>query len=451
MTTSRAEATAAAFSGLHHGLPRVGRSSLPRLLLGVRPGGAALTLREHLEFHGPRPNLRPGRRGGELITIVSESGLHGRGGAAFPTATKLSAVVRSGRRTIVVANGSEGEPASAKDTFLLSAAPHLVLDGAVLAADAVGAREAIVCVHGGFNPAIPAVAAAIAERREAGSDRVGLKLVEVPPRYVAGEESALVHLLNGGPATPTLVPPRPFQRGVGGRPTLVQNVETLAHIALIARHGPDWFRSIGTHEAPGSALVTVTGELRRPGVFEIALGAPIADVVRHAGGDIGDLEALLVGGYFGTWISATEAATQRLDQPSLSAAGHTMGAGVIVAVGNGRCGLAETAHVMRYLANESAGQCGPCVHGLAAIAREITSVAQGNRGARPERLVRWSEQVRGRGACRHPDGAVHLLASALRVFGDDLTHHVHHGPCATAFTRAVLPVTLPIAAAASRR
>jgi NADH:ubiquinone oxidoreductase subunit F (NADH-binding) len=422
---------------------------LPRLLLGARADGPALTLREHLGVHGPRPHLRPGRQGGELVTIVSESGLRGRGGGAFPTAAKLSAVARSGRRTMVVANGAEGEPASAKDRFLLGAAPHLVLDGAVLAAEAVGAREAIICIHGGPNPAIRAVTAAIDERREEGGDRVRLKLVEIPPRYVAGEESALVHLLNGGPATPTLVPPRPFQRGVGGRPTLVQNVETLAHIALIARHGPDWFRSIGAPEAPGSALVTVTGELPRPGVFEIELGVPIPDLLRHAGGEIGDFTALLVGGYFGTWVSAAEAATQRLDQPSLSAAGHAMGAGVIVAIRNGRCGLAETAHVMRYLARESAGQCGPCVHGLAAIADEMTGLAAGNRRADPERLVRWSEQVQGRGACRHPDGAVRLLASALRVFGDDVNHHVHHGPCAAASEAAVLPVTPPIESARS--
>ena len=450
MTTSRADATAE-FSGLPHRSPQAARQTLPRLLLGVRPGGAALTLREHLGFHGPRPHLRPGRHGGELITIVSESGLRGRGGAAFPTATKLSAVVRSGRRTVVVGNGAEGEPASAKDRYLLSAAPHLVLDGAVLAAEAVGAREAIICTHGGFNSATRAVAAAIDERREAGSDRVRLKLVDVPPRYVAGEEAALVHLLNGGPATPTLVPPRPFQRGVGGRPTLIQNVETLAHIALIARHGPDWFRGTGTPEAPGSALVTVTGELRRPGVFEIALGAPIPDVLRHAGGEIGDFTALLVGGYFGSWMSAAEAAAQRLDEPSLSAAGHAMGAGVIVAIATGRCGLAETAHVIRYLADESAGQCGPCVHGLAAIASEMTSLAEGNRRAHPERLLRWSEQVRGRGACRHPDGAVRFLGSALRVFSDDLNHHVHHGPCATASKPAVLPIGPPIAAARSGR
>jgi NADH:ubiquinone oxidoreductase subunit F (NADH-binding) len=441
VSADRSGASTAALSGVRGGSPQPTGSSLPRLLTGVRAGGAAITLYEHLEIHGPRPSFRTGRPGSALITIVSESGLRGRGGAAFPTATKLSAVARSGRRAVVVANGAEGEPASAKDRLLLSNTPHLVLDGAVLAAEAVGAREAIVCAHGGSS--MQTVAAAIAEREEADCDRVGLKLVEVPARYVAGEESALVHALNGGPAKPTLVPPRPFERGVGGCPTLIQNVETLAHIALVARHGAGWFRSIGTPEAPGSALITVTGDVSRPGVFEIALGTPIADVLRHAGAEWSDLKAVLVGGYFGTWISAADAAGQRLDDLSLSATGNAMGAGVIVGIGNGRCGLAETAHVMRYLANQSAGQCGPCVHGLAAIAGEVTRLAEGTRGARPERLIRWSEQIRGRGACRHPDGAIRLLESALRVFNDDLAYHIHHGACPAAFERSMLPVAPP--------
>jgi NADH:ubiquinone oxidoreductase subunit F (NADH-binding) len=441
VTGDRAHATAE-FRGTPAGSEPAAAGLLPRLLVGVSARASAISLAQHAELHGPRP----GRPAAGLIGILSQSGLRGRGGAAFPTATKLAAVARSGKRAVVVANGSEGEPASAKDRFLLRNTPHLVLDGAVLAAEAVGAREAFICTHAESSAAL-ATAAAIDERHQSGADRVRLTQVAVPARYVAGEESALVHLLNGGPAKPTMVPPRPFERGVGGRPTLVQNVETLAHIALIARHGPEWFRALGTHESPGSALITVSGAVRRPGVFEIALGAPIADVIRHAGGDMHDLKGFLIGGYFGTWISAAQAAGQRLDEPSLRAAvGGGLGAGVVVAIGGDRCGLAETAHLMRYLAQESAGQCGPCVHGLAAIADEMTSLARGDRTARVERLVRWSGQVSGRGACRHPDGAVRLLASALRVFDDDVAHHLRHGPCATAFERPLLPVVMVAAA-----
>ena len=422
--------------------------ALPRLLLGVRPNGPPLTLHEHHAVHGARPSFRP--RHTELISRIADSGLRGRGGAGFPTATKLAAVATAGKRAVVVVNAAEGEPASAKDRFLLANTPHLVLDGAVLAAEAVGARRAIVCVRGGSGPVPRAVAAALDERRHGSADRVNLELVELQRRYVAGEESALVHFLNGGPPTPTMVPPRPYQRGVDGRPTLIQNAETLAHIALIARHGPDWFRAIGTPDDPGSALITVTGDVRRPGVFEIGMGAPIALVIRHAGGEISQTSAVLLGGYFGTWMSSAEATSQRLDSASLASASHALGAGVVVALGQGRCGLAETAHVMRYLADQSAGQCGPCVHGLAAIANEMNHLARGTRRGDPRRLVRWSEQVRGRGACRHPDGAMRFLTSALRVFQDDLAHHAQHGPCATALKPPLLPTAEHIASATLR-
>ena len=234
--------------------------SLPRLLAGISPAGRPVTLDEHLDRYGSVP------AGRDLIELVEASGLQGRGGAAFPTAMKLRAVVSRRGRAVVVVNGAEGEPASGKDKVLLRCVPHLVLDGAVAAAEAVGAREAFVAVADGANAEVEAVAEAIESRRRRRLDgRVGLRLVEVPDRFVAGEETALVQFLNGGPARPTFTPPRPFERGVGGAPTLVQNVETLAHVAQIARFGPAWFRRIGTPAEPGSALVTLSGAVTRPG------------------------------------------------------------------------------------------------------------------------------------------------------------------------------------------
>ena len=126
----------------------------------------------------------------------------------------------------------------------------------------------------------------------------------VPDRFVAGEETALVQFLNGGPARPTFTPPRPFERGVGGAPTLVQNAETLAHVAQIARFGPAWFRRIGTAAEPGSILVTLSGAVARPGVYEVALGSPLRDLLAQAGGAREEIQAYLIGGYFGTWVGA---------------------------------------------------------------------------------------------------------------------------------------------------
>jgi hypothetical protein len=190
----------------------------------------------------------PSLRSADLVDEIDRAGLRGRGGAGFPTAVKLRAVLASaaasGRRPVVVANGSEGEPLSRKDTVLLTSRPHLVIDGLVVAAAALGADRAVLCLKAGSSARGP-VEQALAAR--AGSDPVAVEVVAVPPAYATGEESALVDLLNGGPGRPTVTPPRPAERGVGGRPTLVDNVETLAAAGLVVRHGAGWWpgRSIG--------------------------------------------------------------------------------------------------------------------------------------------------------------------------------------------------------------
>ena len=265
------------------------------------------SLREHIERYGPPPSLGRGRSDrAAFVDVVERSGLRGRGGGGFPTGVKLRAVAGGRRRPVVVANGAEGEPLSAKDKVMLTTSPHLVLDGAVLAASALRAADVIVVVDRTARDARVAVENAIEERHATRLDPVSIRIVDSPTRYLAGEESALVHWLNGGPAKPTLVPPRPFERGVGGRPTLVQNVETLAHMALIARFGDAWFRSIGSRSEPGSALVTVGGAVADGGVLEISLGTRVATVIEAAGGVTEEISAFLIGGYFGTWLDAAD-------------------------------------------------------------------------------------------------------------------------------------------------
>ena len=349
--------------------PRPAPQGLPRVLSGGGDSGPA-SLREHIERYGPPPSLGRGRSDrAAFVDVIERSGLRGRGGGGFPTGLKLRAVAGGRRRPVVVANGAEGEPLSAKDKVMLTTSPHLVLDGAVLAASALRAADVIVVVDRTARDVRVAVENAIEERRAARLDPVSIRTVDSPTRYLAGEESALVHWLNGGPAKPTLVPPRPFERGVGGRPTLVQNVETLANMALIARFGDAWFRSIGSRSEPGSALVTVGGAVADGGVLEISLGTRVATVIEAAGGATEEISAFLIGGYFGTWLDAAgwlgSCAQQR---GRTRAAGGGFGCGVVVALPATSCGLLETAGVMRYLAEETAGQCGPCVHGLGAIA-----------------------------------------------------------------------------------
>jgi NADH:ubiquinone oxidoreductase subunit F (NADH-binding) len=405
---------------------------LPRLLpAGFAAGPASLAA--HLARYGPPPSHGLDRRRREaLIDEVGSAGLTGRGGAGFPTARKLAAVA-AGHNPVVVANGTEGEPASAKDKVLLARSPHLVLDGAVLAAEMVGAGQAVIVVHHSVREVVDD---AVAERLRARFDRVRIKVITAADRFVGGEASAVVHWIEHGIPAPTARPPRLSERGLGAAPTLVQNVETLAHLALIARYGASWFRSVGTPQEAGSMLVTILGAVHEPGVHEIAIGTPVGKVLSLAGGPSAPPQALLVGGYFGTWVSAAMAASLPFSSAGLADLGAGVGAGLLAALPDTACGLRETARVMRYLADESAGQCGPCLFGLDAVAGQVQRIADG-RTSDLGMLRRWLGQVDGRGACSHPDGAVRLVRSALDLFGPELEQHAQGWCCGTS---SVLPV-----------
>jgi NADH:ubiquinone oxidoreductase subunit F (NADH-binding) len=369
-----------------------------------------------------------------LIDVVERSGLHGRGGAGFPTAVKLATVAARRKVSAVVVNGSETEPLSQKDATLLRSVPHLVIDGAILCARAVDAEAVFMLVSQSADPVIAAVQAAIAERP---AGELPITLVLGADGYVAGEESAVIHQLESGIAKPTHVPPRPFERGYRGRPTLIQNVETLAQIALITRYGPDWYRELGTANDPGSALLTVSGAVASPGVYELAYGTSLGALIDAAGGASEPLQAVLVGGYFGTWLPFEQGRHVRLERESLRAHGASLGAGVLLTLGCSECGLRESARIFSFLAQQSAGQCGPCVNGLGAIASAVEELAAGVAASGTvEQIERWCQQVYGRGACHHPNGATNFILSALEVFDHEIAAH-QQGRC----TAGAVPVS----------
>jgi NADH:ubiquinone oxidoreductase subunit F (NADH-binding) len=406
--------------------------ALPRLL-PLDPWAGPTGLADHLDRYGRLGPIGAAGQRQALVEEVGRAGLRGRGGAGFPTARKLAAVA-AGRRAVVVANGTEGEPASAKDKVLLAKSPHLVLDGAVAAAEIVGADRAVVVVHHSVREIVDDAAA---ERRRAGTDGIRVEVMTGADRFVGGEASALVHWVERGVPTPTRTPPRPSDEGLGGRPTLVQNVETLAHLGLIARYGADWFRAVGTPDQPGSMLVTVLGAVQRPHVDEVPIGVPVRQVLDLAGGADAPVQALLVGGYFGTWVPA-HAVDLTFSAAGLAPVGTGVGAGLVAVLPEDACGLVETARVVRYLADESAGQCGPCVFGLDAIAGELQRLAEG-RTSDLHTLHRWLGQVDGRGACSLPSGVVGLIRSSLTVFEPELARHARGWCCGTR-DDAVLPV-----------
>jgi NADH:ubiquinone oxidoreductase subunit F (NADH-binding) len=392
-----------------------------RLLAGRDLASGPENLADHVRRLGSLPST-----GHELIETVERSGLLGRGGASFPVAKKWRTVATKSRGSaVVIVNGAEGEPQSRKDRLLMTTRPHLVLDGAFLAARAVHAKQVVIYVGEEHEAARAAMARALSERPEP-EGRLAL-IVSAPNRYVAGTSSAAVHLVGAGIATPTTTPPHPHERGVAGAPTLVQNVESLAHVALIARHGDSWYRSAGRRGASGTLLITMAGAVAGPGVLEVEAGTSVAEAVAMAGGATEPTEAVLVGGYFGAWVDAAQSWDLPLDAATLRARGLSLGCGVIGVLPKSSCGVCATARVMRFLASESSAQCGPCFFGLRALADACDRVAE--RGTNQDdilRLQRWANEVRGRGACHHPDGAVMFLQSALKTFSAAFAAHPAH-------------------------
>ncbi|HET6877302.1 MAG TPA: NADH-ubiquinone oxidoreductase-F iron-sulfur binding region domain-containing protein [Jatrophihabitans sp.] len=377
---------------------------------------------EHTARLGPLPVLGPR----DLVDLAASSGLTGRGGAAFPTGRKLASLLTA-RRTVVIGNAAEGEPASSKDELLLRRAPHLVLDGLLLAAQALGGQE--IYLYGPSAVLASSVRRAVAEREDARF----VRLVAAPDAFVSGQDTAVVQAVQGRPALPRTNPPATYVSGVRGLPTLVQNVETAAHLALIARYGAYWFRQAGTDEEPGTRLHTVSGAVRHPGVYELPGGASLDDAVAAAGGPAEALQALLVGGYHGGWVPwdpITRALP--LSRSALRDYDAAPGAGVVIALPARRCGLRAGADVAAYLAGQNAGQCGPCRYGLPSAAAVLERLAEGRAGPRVRtELDRLLRMVDGRGACSHPSGTVRLIRSTLRTFHGEVDRHLA-GHCSAA-------------------
>jgi NADH:ubiquinone oxidoreductase subunit F (NADH-binding) len=387
---------------------------VPRLLR-PRPGVEDYT--EYVESGGYRELDDPNA----LLEVIDNSGLLGRGGAAFPLAVKLRTVRdahRSGRDTVVLANGEEGEPASVKDRWLLRHRPHLVLDGVRLAARIVDADRAYVYVSD--VQSANAVNAALSAFPD---DGVAVSLVTVDPGYVAGEETAAVRAVNGGPAKPTDKPPRPFQEGVGGRPTLVSNVETLAYLPSIQREGSDAFRSQGTSASPGTFLATVTAAGHPPALYELPYGLSISELLAYYGVPPESIRGVLMGGYFAGLLNR-EVVDATLDHETMRRLGSGMGCGAVSVISD-ECPVAVAASVLAYFDRENAGQCGSCFNGTAAMSAVAGALRDGAATSEDlARLERWSVVLRGRGACATLDAATNVAASLLRAFPQDVARHL---------------------------
>ncbi|WP_211169517.1 NADH-ubiquinone oxidoreductase-F iron-sulfur binding region domain-containing protein, partial [Pseudonocardia bannensis] len=353
----------------------------------------------------------------DVISELGGAGLRGRGGAAFPAHVKWAAVAAATGPKVVVANGEEGEPASAKDRWLLTHRPHLVLDGLLLAARTVGADRVVLYLA--HPDTVTAAGRALDELRAAGALPTGVTIDVhvVEPSYVAGEETAACRSISGGPALPLAKPPRPHESGVGGAPTLVSNVETLAHAAWIARHGAAAYRSVGTPDSPGTTLVTLSGACARPGVYEVPFGLSVADLFASVGGGFTSSPVgFVMGGWFGGLLAA-ERATVTCCYEAVRAAGSGLGCAAITALRADEDPVAVAADIAAWYARESAAQCGVCVKGTASIRDALGALRDGRAtGPEPANLARWGTALPRRGACAFLDGAATLARTVVTEF-----------------------------------
>jgi NADH:ubiquinone oxidoreductase subunit F (NADH-binding) len=397
------------------------------IVVGAFPGFEPRLVRDDVEREGLAAYRKAGgrvagRTGEELIAALESAGLRGRGGAAFPTGVKLRSVASRDAPRFAVANGEEGEPASVKDRWLLRSRPHLVIDGLDRVAEAIGAERSYIYVS---DPqAAASVAAALDELdNEAAVPR---ELVVTEPGYVAGEETAVVRAINGGPALPLAKPPRPFESGVDGHPTLVANVETLANVPRIATHGPLEFRSLGTERSPGTFLLTLSGACSGPGLYEIPFGVSIGEVLTILAAPIEEPTGFLMGGFF-AGLLGRRGLDARLAYDDLRDDGSGLGCGAIIVLGPEDCPVAAAADVMVYFESENSKQCGACIRGTAAMRDVLLALAGGRADeAGLERLRGWSMSLRERGACALLDGAAGIAGTVLREFPDEVAAHLDH-------------------------
>jgi NADH:ubiquinone oxidoreductase subunit F (NADH-binding) len=409
----------------------------PPRLLGDQPGQT----REDLAAYRALGGYRPLADADELLGEVESSGLVGRGGAAFPLAVKLRTVRDNGRvagGTVVVANGEEGEPASIKDRWLLRHRPHMILDGLRLAAAIVAADRTYVYVS---DPeSAHSVEAALSELDPDALGGVTVDLWVVQPGYVAGEETAAVRAINGGPAKPTDKPPRPFEEGVGERPTLVSNVETLANLPYLQRHGSAAFRSQGSPLSPGTFLATITGAGRPPVLYELPHGLSFTELLALHGVSPDQVRGALMGGYFAGLLNRAVLETT-LDHETMRRFGSGLGCGAISVITDD-CPVAVAASALAYFDRENAGQCGSCFNGTAAMAAVAGALRDGAATTEDvDRLRRWSVVLRGRGACATLDAATNVAASLLDQFPHEVAQHLDGAcqDCASGAFRADRP------------
>jgi len=419
----------------------------PNSLDSYRKAGGYAGLRRAVEKLGPEGT----------IDEIAAAGLRGRGGGGYPTADKWrEARSASGDSKVVVANLIGADPTALGDRALAEGNPHLLLEGLLVAAFATGASDAIIAVRRDWTVAIERLRAAIIEAEAAhlagylvlGTDfSCVVRVWEGAVALVAGEETALLAALAGDRGMPVIRPPYPTERGLGGAPTTVQNGETLAHAAWIASHGAKKFRAIGSKEAPGTKLVTVYGRVAEPGLLEVALGTPLADIVKLAGGGTGTTKAVFVGGPGGGALGADQLDTH-YDFDALHAAGAGIGLGQFLVADTDTCMVDSARFFLDYSAREACGKAVPCRIGTKRLVETLDRILAAS--PRPNDLLllrELSRKMSDTALCHLEARAPGPMLTTLDRFPDEYRAHAERGECLAGACSgtAVAPLLTPLA------
>jgi len=417
------------------------------LTAGIRPNDEPLNLAEY-EALGGYQALRTVLREmtpSEVNEKVKASGLRGRGGAGFPTGMKWSFVPKrngdSGHRYLV-ANGDEMEPGTFKDRLLMEGNPHQLLEGVLIAAYAMEADYGYVFIRWAYRDAFLRLRRAAEVAREAGyigRDVLGSGFdlefhVHVSAgRYMCGEETALLTSLQGGRANPRAKPPFPPAVGLYGRPSVVQNIETLCNLPHIIRNGASWYRGLGRTEDAGTKLYGVSGKVRNPGIYELPIGTPIREIIEeHAGGM---REGLTLRGFLPGGASTRFLLPEHLDLPMdfghVEKAGSRLGTGTMIILDDQTCPVGMVHNMEHFFAQESCGWCTPCREGLPWVEKTLGALESGGgRNGDLEVLERHCTMLGpGYTFCALAPGAMEPLGSALGYFREDFEAHIKNGKC----------------------
>jgi NADH:ubiquinone oxidoreductase subunit F (NADH-binding) len=377
-----------------------------------------------------------------VIKEVSDAGLRGRGGAGFPTGKKWSLTREAPEQPrYLVLNGGEDEPGSRKDRLLMETLPHLVIEGVILAAYAVGASKAYLYINANYEAAIKSITDALAEAQAAGywgqailgsGFELDIEITPAPHNYVAGEDTAALEVIEGKKAWPRQKPPFPVTVGLYGKPTSVNNVETLANVPPIILHGAEWYRKFGTAESTGTMIFSLNDDVNRPGVYELPFGTPLRYLIEECGGGIKGakkIKAIMPAAPSSAFLPVDKIDTP-LDHNSMREAGSALGCGVVRLVPEGTCIVEEVLKISEFFTVECCGQCPACRMETNTLTSLLKKVQQGQ-GGQPvlEQFGKVIAFNRGKGFCSLISMPGPPIESALTLFPDDFESHLTTGKC----------------------